>query len=88
VIALTACDHLRAAFVAAVAEYEPGEPLRCPESRSYQLKTFHSADASKEREESLPKAHSDRLKVLGFFRVVERRRPTNLVLEDQRVPTA
>lgn len=43
-IALTACDHLAAAFVAAVAEYEQSEPLRCPECGSYQLKTFYPAD--------------------------------------------
>lgn len=43
-IALTACDHLAAAYVAAVAEYEQGEPLRCPECGSYQLKTFYPTD--------------------------------------------
>lgn len=43
-IALTACDHLAAAFVAAISEYEKGKPLRCPECRSYQLKTFYPAD--------------------------------------------
>lgn len=42
-IALTACDHLAAAFIAAVAEHEHGEPLRCPACGSYQLRTFYPA---------------------------------------------
>lgn len=40
-IALTACDHVAAAYVAAVADYEKGPPLRCPSCGSYQLKTFY-----------------------------------------------
>ncbi len=42
--ALTACDHLAGAFLAAIVEYENGPPLRCPACGSYQLKTFYPSD--------------------------------------------
>lgn len=43
-IAVTACDHLAAAYVAAVGEYERGDQPRCPSCGSYLLRTFYRAD--------------------------------------------
>ncbi|MEX1253979.1 MAG: hypothetical protein WEE64_06535 [Dehalococcoidia bacterium] len=43
-IALTACDHLAGALLAAVTEHEQGGPVRCPQCGSYQLRTFFPSD--------------------------------------------